>query len=80
MLHVFDITHRVLRYPAPVNSMRLWREWLPEDVAQKATEQEPQRFAAIVNGLESEWKHSQDPALTLKWLSLFTRSGLTLYI
>lgn len=53
--------------------MRLWREWLPQDVAKEATEQEPQRFAAIVNGLAIQWKHNQDPALTLKWLSLFTR-------
>ncbi|KAL3134782.1 hypothetical protein ABBQ32_007768 [Trebouxia sp. C0010 RCD-2024] len=52
--------------------MRLWREWLPQDVAKEATEQEPQRFAAIVNGLAIQWKHNQDPALTLKWLSLFT--------
>ncbi|KAL3146970.1 hypothetical protein ABBQ38_014938 [Trebouxia sp. C0009 RCD-2024] len=52
--------------------MRTWREWLPEDVAHKATEQEPQRFAAIVSGLATEWKHNQDPALTLKWLSLFS--------
>ena len=53
--------------------MRLWREWLPEEVAQKATEQEPKRFAAIVKGLATEWGQTHDPATTLKWLSLFTR-------
>ena len=53
--------------------MRLWREWLPEDVAQEASEQEPQRFAAIVKGLSREWAQQHDPAVTLKWLSLFNR-------
>ena len=53
--------------------MRLWREWLPEDVAQEASEQEPQRFAAIVKGLQSDWDRNRDPASTLKWLSLFNR-------
>ena len=57
--------------------MRLWREWLPEVVAQKATEQEPQRFSAIVKGLAAEWNESHDPASTLKWLSLFTRYALS---
>ncbi|KAL0045726.1 hypothetical protein WJX82_002854 [Trebouxia sp. C0006] len=51
--------------------MRLWREWLPEDVARQATEEEPKRFAAIVAGCSREWQQHHDPALTLKWLSLF---------
>ena len=53
--------------------MRLWREWLPEDVAREATEEEPKRFAAIVAGWSKEWQQHHDPALTLKWLSLFNR-------
>ena len=53
--------------------MRLWREWLPEDVAREANEHEPQRFASIVSGLSKEWSQKKDPASTLKWLSLFNR-------
>ena len=53
--------------------MRLWRGWLPDAVAREASEQEPLRFGALVSGLTSEWNEKHDPALTLKWLSLFNR-------
>ena len=53
--------------------MKVWREWLPDSIAQEASREEPQRFSLIVSGLSQEWSRTKDPAATLKWVSLFNR-------